>query len=83
MKIDMKDIPETKRGDPILNYCRKLIKDGVDPQTKLEVYRGEQLDVTIRTVEAGSKLTVTEDTDGKPRFAKYKAGESIKASMAV
>lgn len=44
---------------PILAYCRKLIKDGVDPNTRLEVYRERDTwDVAVTNIGDGAKMDV-------------------------
>ncbi len=69
LKIDIQDIPNRNRTNtPTLTYCRKLIKDGIDPNTILEVYRGDVLSMSVIVGEA-AKLTVKEDP--YPHFAKY------------
>jgi len=58
-KIDFKDFPPTHT--PILNYCRKLIKEGNSPEDKLECYRGDRLDLIVHNIGIGSKLRVSDD----------------------
>ncbi len=70
MQIQLADIPETRT--PILDYCRHLIKEGIHPRTKLNVYRGDILALSVKTINMGAKLTVREDNDSGPYFRKYR-----------
>jgi len=70
MQIQLANIPDGKT--PILSYCRQLIKQGVHPRTKLNVYRGDILALSVKTINMGAKLTVEEDRNVGPRFAKYR-----------
>lgn len=68
IKVNRKDI-SSKTYTPILTYCRKLIADGTDPETILEVYREEVLSLTCHVGKC-AKLTVTDDPN--IRFTKYR-----------
>lgn len=71
IKINMKDIPQ-KGKSPIFSYCRKLIKDGVDPNESLEIYRNsEDWDVRIPNIGVSAKYTVVECMGLGPRFVKF------------
>jgi len=62
MQIEFDDIPYRKfTNTPTLSHCRRLIKQGVDPSTKLEVTRNGRVDLTIRTIAEGAALTVKEE----------------------
>jgi hypothetical protein len=55
---------------PVLALCRQLVAAGMAPDYGLEVYRGDQLALLIRSIGDAAKLTVRESTrDGRPRFA--------------
>lgn len=63
IKINFEDIPKLTHT-PILTYCRQLIKDGVDPDTRLDVYDGtygKGIRVSVLNIGDGAKLTVKED----------------------
>jgi hypothetical protein len=71
MQVQLIDIDDGSKT-PIFSYCRKLISEGVDPSTSLEVYRGDILAMKVN-VGNGASLTVEEETStGTPRFRKYK-----------
>lgn len=89
IKIQYKDIwsrtdgKEPMNNSPILDYCRKLISDGEDPKTRLEVYRiviQEELEVevlclVIKEIEEGAKWAILENNKKRnagPKFIKYK-----------
>ena len=58
IKVNRKDISNTSEN-PIFDYCRKLIKDGIDPTTRLEVWRNNpEPDLTISSIGWGAKWTV-------------------------
>jgi hypothetical protein len=55
-------------GAPVLALCRKLVKDGYDPATPLEAYRGETLCLCIRSIGEGARLQVNSQGRGfEPR----------------
>lgn len=61
-------------GDaPALKLCRALIEAGINPATRLELYRGEILCLVVRSIAEGAKLTVREDG---MRFVAYRQGPS-------
>ena len=63
IKIKFEDIP-TKTHTPILSYCRQLIKEEVDPNTRLDVYDNEYQKgtrISVLNIGEGAKLTVKED----------------------
>lgn len=66
MKIQIKALPKSKNDTPIFDHCRKLIKDGVDPETLLEAYRGDTLCLSMK-IKDGAALTVKDY-----KFKKYK-----------
>jgi hypothetical protein len=75
IKVEMDDCRRATRPQsdtPVFDYCRKLVSDGVDSSTKLEVYRGTVLALTIRTIGEGAKLTVKENGCGTSVFAEYR-----------
>lgn len=75
LKVKFSDLPKGKT--PILTYCRKLIKDGVDPDTRLEIYRNhEYWDIAVKRIEDGAKLSVLEGVRGPPRFVNFKSWDS-------
>ena len=65
IKINFTDLPieedKVKRWNqtPILDYCRKLITEGVDPDTRLEVYRlREEPDLIVTSIGVAADLEV-------------------------
>lgn len=80
MKVQLNDIrdpktwggKEPKNHSPSFDYCRKLLADGVDPSECLEVYRGEQLAYTIKSIGLGAKKIILENDKKGPIEIKYK-----------
>jgi hypothetical protein len=72
MKIQITEIPNLNSKAPIFSYCRHLIKKGIHPRTKLEVYREDTLALSIKTINKGAKLSVKEDNQDGPYFIKYR-----------
>lgn len=61
MKIDRKDIPSTS-DTPIFNYCRELVKNGVNPETRLEIYRNpDYWDIAVTSIGEGAKWSVDDN----------------------
>lgn len=70
-KVQFSDLPEHRT--PIFNYCRQLIKEGIEPSTRLEIYRdNEEWDVAVTSIGLGAKLTVIENIKQGPFFASYR-----------
>lgn len=69
-KVDFKDLPKTRT--PIFTYCRKLVKQGFDPEDSLECYRGDRMDFRAKNIGIGAKLTVEENADVGPCFRWYR-----------
>lgn len=70
--VNLEDLPKNSKT-PILTYCRKLIKDGVDYNSKLHVFRGNQPDpdVIVNNIGDAAKLGVSETLRVGPVFVKY------------
>lgn len=68
MKVDFKDLPVRK--NPVLSYCRKLIDEGTESSTVLEVYRGEVLCLTMIVGEA-AKYSVVEPESRTGKGVRY------------
>jgi hypothetical protein len=45
-------------------------RPGPDPSTRLEIYRGAILALTVRSIGEGSQLTVKSASNGTPVFVK-------------
>ena len=79
MKINA-SILSKKAKAPIFAYCRKLIKEGVNPKEPLEIYRTDpktgknylDWDVRVSTIEEGAKTHVLENERVGPRFVNFK-----------
>ncbi|SRR6266576_264576 len=86
IKVNRKDIPNTS-NTPIFDYCRELIKNGEDFDSRLEVYRDNQdFDLVIDNIGYGARLSVKEGP--VPRFVKYQpmskqSGERLRLNRAV
>jgi hypothetical protein len=57
---------------PVLSMCRALVEAGHDPATPLRAYRGDVVALKIRTIGEGAKLTVEDDSRGKPIFRRWR-----------
>jgi hypothetical protein len=58
---------------PVTRLCRELLEAGHDPALVLEVYRGTDLCLRVRSIGEGALLTVEEDRNGRPRFVRHRA----------
>lgn len=91
MKVQLNAIrkPKTYGGiepvnhSPAFDYCRKLIKEGIDPTEPLEVYRGEKLAYTVSSVGWGAKWKILENEKKGPAFKKYDPFVALKGVAAV
>ena len=54
--------------------CRRMIEAGHDPSTRLEVYRGAILALTVRSIGEGSQLTVKSASNGTPVLSRKPKG---------
>lgn len=86
MKVQLNDIrhPDTHGGmepvnhSPALDYCRKLISEGVDGNQPLKVYRGDALAYTVSSIKWGATKKIREDKYRGPEVVKYKPFVSFK-----
>jgi len=74
IEVQLIDIDDGSKT-PIFSYCRRLISEGVDPSTSLEVYRG---DVLAMRVNVGNGASLTVDETGTPTFKKYRPPPRIR-----
>jgi hypothetical protein len=55
----------TGRGNtPVLDLCRKLVRSGVDPNLRLDCYRGGTSCLHIRTIGEGAGLEINSHGTG-------------------
>lgn len=54
---------------PVLNLCRQLLAQGVDPDTAVEVYRKGILALRLRSIAEAARLIVKTAGNGTPIFA--------------
>ena len=60
MKVNRSDIPNVSHN-PVFSYCRKLIKQGSDPEEWLEIYRNkDHWDYRVK-IGWGAKMKVMEN----------------------
>lgn len=91
MKVQLNDIrhPDTYEGkepkhhSPALDYCRKLLKEGIDPKEPLEVYRGEMLAYTISSISWGATKKIHENDREGPFIRKYKENPFKLSRIAI
>lgn len=60
IKVQIKEIADNT-DQPILNYCRALIKAKKDPEMVLEVYDGPLLLMKVNGIGMGAKLAIDQD----------------------
>lgn len=75
IKIQMEDIDNGKSDIPVLNYCRKLVKQGMDTNEILEVYREEVLAIRVSGIGKGANLAIDQD---RIRFCRYSPPLSVR-----
>ena len=73
---------------PVLKLCRMLIAAGHDPTTRMQVWRGGAIALSVRSIGEAAGLTVSEATsDGIPRFVRLRLGfdgaESVEGSLPM
>jgi hypothetical protein len=61
------------RNSPITALCRALLEAGHDPDSPLEAYRGTTLCLRVRSIGEGARLTIYDNSVGRPVFGPYKA----------
>jgi hypothetical protein len=61
---------EVRGYAPALDMCRRLLAEGFDPATPLEVYRGDVLCLRISSIGYGAGLCVRDSLIGRPMFAR-------------
>jgi Fe2+ transport system protein FeoA len=91
MKIQLDDIraettwtgKEPQNHSPRLDYCRKLIAQGVDPNEPLEVYRDDVLSMTISSIGTGAKLAIRENETRGPVIKRYEPFVPFRSAMDV
>lgn len=92
MKVQLNNIrhPDTwtgkepKNHSPSFDYCRKLIKEGCNPDEPLEVYRGEKLAYTVKSIGLGATLKIKENESTGPIVVKYQPlNEKAQARLAL
>jgi hypothetical protein len=58
---------------PLLDGCRVLIREGVDPDTRIIMRHDDSTADALRsTVGGAAKLTVSDDAGGKPIFRRWR-----------
>jgi hypothetical protein len=62
---------------PVLALCRALIREGHDPATPLEAYRGEVLCLKVRSIGEGAELGIAGDGVGFRRVAEPVAAPPV------
>lgn len=90
MKVQLNDIrrkstwegKEPENHSPALDYCRKLLKEGISSEEILEVYRGEQLAYSM-VIGEGAKWKVRENEEVGPKFVKYRENTFLKGISSV
>lgn len=77
VKIDFEEIPKHS-NTPILTYCRKLIKDGFDPNTRLEVFRNNKTEPDIICPNIGKAAELSVSDTG---FVKYRPFSRVRSTV--
>lgn len=68
IKVQMEDL----HGLTCSKYSRKLLRQGVDPKEKVEIYRGEVLSLTIKEIGLLADLDIEENPERGPYYRKYR-----------
>lgn len=69
-RFNVEDIKKQNGDTPFLTFCRKLIKEGNDPNDSAEMYRNGILFLSTKNIGEAAKLTVKEEP--YTRFVKYR-----------
>lgn len=77
MKVNRNDIPNVS-SNSTFSYCRKLIKQGIDPEEWLEIYRKPDCWDYRMEIGWGAKMRVKEDP--YPYFVKSSPPPTLKGS---
>jgi hypothetical protein len=63
----------TRSTQPLLDGCRVLIGEGIDPVSRVVMrHAGSDKDALRSTVGAAAKLTVSDSDTGRPKFKTFK-----------
>jgi hypothetical protein len=62
---------------PVLSLCRALIEAGHDPAARVEVYRGNTLSLTVRSIGEGANLQINSHGTGFEPLTEQTGGGSI------
>jgi hypothetical protein len=57
---------------PVLALCRELIEAGHDPNTALEIYRGDTRCLRVRSIGEAATLRMDTDKTGRPVLKREK-----------
>jgi hypothetical protein len=57
---------------PVLGLCRALIEARYNSQRALHAYRDGILALVVRSIGEGSRLTVEDDSHGRPRLRRWR-----------
>lgn len=68
--IQISDLPQNHNA-PGLSLCRKLLKLGYCPETKITFLRGTCCSFYVHSIGEGAKWTVKETKDIGPIFVRY------------
>lgn len=85
MRVSFERFKDSKSNNPVLDYCRELLKEGIDPNTRLEVWDDnyDEPRLVITNIGIGASLEVSKEkfrfrmpkkashslTDGKDWYA--------------
>lgn len=71
---------------PVLSLCRRLLEAGHDPATRLDVYRGAVLALTVRSIGEAAQLEINSKgtdfvrhRDVRPALPMRKSGSAVLA----
>jgi hypothetical protein len=65
---------------PVLSLCRRLLEAGHDPATRLEVYRGAVLALTVRSIGEAAHLEINSHGTGFVRHRDGRAASPMRKS---
>jgi hypothetical protein len=68
---------------PVLSLCRRLLEAGHDPATRLEVYRGATLALTIRSIGEAAELEINSKGTDFVRHRDVRAASQVRKPSAA
>lgn len=82
IKVQWEDIPHKKQSKtPFLTHCRRLIKQGVNPNSRVEFWDKGKLRMFTDNVGEAAKWTVLETDKVGPYFVPFDPPKMVAAAL--